>query len=116
VKGYWSGYEVQIRNEYKGDDRTQPVDWGTGAIYGRSATRKVVSNDNEFFTMTINARGGHFGVWLNGYPVTDWEDTRAPAASARQGLKTAAGTISLQAHDPTTDLNFRNIRLATLPK
>lgn len=116
AKGYWTGYEVQIRNEFKADDRTQPVDWGTGAVYNRAATRKVVPNDNEFFIMTINVRGAHFGVWVNGYPVTDWEDTRPPAATARQGLKTAAGTISLQAHDPTTDLNFRNIRLAALPK
>ena len=115
-KSYWTGYEVQIRNEYKDNDRTQPVDWGTGAIYGRSATRNVVSNDNEFFTMTINVRGNHFGVWLNGYPVTDWEDTRPAADSARQGAKTAPGAISLQAHDPTTDLNFRNIRLAEFPK
>jgi len=116
AKGYWTGYEVQIRNEYKDNDRTQPVDWGTGAIYGRSATRNVLTNDNEFFTMTINVRGTHFGVWLNGYPVTDWEDTRPEGATARQGAKTAAGAISLQAHDPTTDLNFRNIRLEELPK
>jgi hypothetical protein len=113
---YWTGYEVQIRNEYKADDRTQPVDWGTGAVYGRAATRKVVSNDNEYFTMTIVARGGRFTVWVNGYPTTDWEDTRPPAPTRREGTKLAPGTISLQAHDPTTDLNFRNIRLAPLPK
>ena len=106
----------QIRNEYKGDDRTQPVDWGTGAIYGRSATRKVVPNDNEFFTMTINARGPHFGVWVNGYPTTDWTDARPVAQSVRQGAKVEAGTISLQAHDPTTDLLFKNIRLVAFPK
>src|SRR3989442_10608510 len=74
--GFWTGYESQIRNEYKDGDRAQPVDYGTGAIYGRVATRKVVANDNEFFTMTIDARGPHLAVWVNGYPVTDWEDAR----------------------------------------
>ena len=114
-KGYWSGYESQIRNEYKDGDRTQPVDWGTGAIYNRKATRKVVPNDGEYFTKTIVANGRHLAVWVNGYPVTDWEDDRPEGANARQQAKLKAGTISLQAHDPTTNLDFRNIRIAELP-
>jgi len=113
---FWSGYEVQIRNEYKGGDRTQPVDWGTGAIYGRQATRKVVPNDGEFFVMSVVARGPQMDVWINGYPVTTWRDTRPEAANARQGARLAAGVISLQAHDPTTNLDFRNLRAASLPK
>lgn len=112
---YWNGYESQIRNEYKDGDRTKPVDWGTGAIYNRVATRKVVTDDGAFFTKTIVASGKHFSVWLNGYQVTDWEDPRPEGKNARQQARLAAGTISLQAHDPTTNLDFRNIRLAPLP-
>jgi hypothetical protein len=113
--GYWSGYESQIRNEFKGD-RTQPVDWGTGAVYNRQATRKVVPNDGEYFTKTIVARGRHIGIWVNGYPVTSWEDDRPEGMNARKEARLRAGTLSLQAHDPTTNLDFRNIRLASLPK
>lgn len=113
--GYWSGYESQIRNEYKDGDRTKPVDWGTGAIYNRVATRKVVTNDNEFFTKTIAAYGKHISVWLNGYLVTDWDDPRPDAPTVRQGARTAAGPFSLQAHDPTTNLDFKNIRVEVLP-
>jgi hypothetical protein len=112
---YWNGYESQIRNEYKDGDRTKPVDWGTGAIYNRVATRKVVSDDGVYFTKTIVASEKHFSVWLNGYPVTDWEDPRPDNENARQGARLKAGAISLQAHDPTTNLDFRNIRLAPLP-
>lgn len=115
-KGYWSGYESQIRNEYAEGDRAKPVDWGTGAIYSRMAARKVVSNDNQFFTKTIVARGRHMAVWIDGYPVTDWEDPRPESGNARQGARLAAGPISLQAHDPTTNLDFRNIRIAELAK
>ena len=115
-KAYWSGYESQIRNEYAEGDRTKPVDWGTGAIYNRVAARKVVANDNQFFTKTIVARGRHMAVWIDGYPVTDWEDTRAESGSTRQGARVAAGPISLQAHDPTTNLDFRNIRIAGFPR
>jgi hypothetical protein len=112
---YWNGYEVQIRNEYKDGDRTKPVDWGTGAIYNRVATRKVVSDDGVFYAKTIAANGKHFAVWLNGYPVTDWDDPRPEGSNVRQNARLGAGTISLQAHDPTTNLDFKNVRLAVLP-
>jgi hypothetical protein len=36
--------------------------------------------------------------------------------NARKEARLAAGVMSLQAHDPTTNLDFRNIRLAPLPK
>jgi len=112
---YWNGYEVQIRNEYKDGDRTKPVDWGTGAMYNRVATRKVVSDDGVFYAKTIAANGKHFAVWLNGYPVTDWDDPRPEGDNARQNARLGAGTISLQAHDPTTNLDFKNVRLGVLP-
>jgi hypothetical protein len=48
-------------------------------------------------------------VWVNGYAAADWEDQRPEAALA-------AGPIGLQAHDPTTNLDFRNIRIAELPR
>jgi len=106
--GHWSGYESQIRNEYKDGDRTKAVDFGTGGIYRYQAARKVVPNDNEFFTKTIVACGRHMATWVNGYPVSNWEDTNA------EGLK--AGPIGLQAHDPTTNLDFRNIRAQSLKR
>ncbi len=114
--GYWTGYESQIRNEYKDGDRTQAVDFGTGGIYRNQAARKVVSDDNRFFTKTIVAYGRHMAVWVDGYQVSDWEDPNPEGQSVRKKeavLK--AGTISLQAHDPTTNLDFRNMRLARLP-
>jgi hypothetical protein len=113
---FWSGYEAQIRNQWQGDDRTKPVDYGTGAIYNRQAARKVVSNDSEWFTMTVIAHGSHLATWVNGYQVTDFTDTRPADKSARKGLKLDKGPISLQGHDPTTDLSFRNIRIEAMPR
>jgi hypothetical protein len=112
---FWAGYESQIRNQWQGEDRTKPVDFGTGGIYNRQPARKVVSNDREWFTKTIIAAGNHLAVWVNGYQVSDFTDTRPPAANARQGTKTDAGVIGLQGHDPTTDLSFRRIRIKALP-
>ena len=52
---------------------------------------------------------------VNGYQVTDWTDHRPPHDNPRSGLRLEPGTISLQAHDPTTNLRFRNLRIAELP-
>jgi hypothetical protein len=112
---FWSGYEAQIRNQWQGDDRTKPVDFGTGGIYGRQPARRVISTDREWFTLTIIAHGPHLATWVNGIQVTDWTDTRAPNESARRGYRAAPGVLSLQGHDPTTDLSFRNLRIAELP-
>lgn len=116
AKGYWTGYEAQIRNEYKEGDRTKPVDIGSGGLYFYHPSRKVVSNDNEFFTLTVIAKGRHISIWNNGYPTADYEDTRPEGQNARKEARIAGGTLSLQAHDPTTNLDFRNIRIVKLPK
>jgi hypothetical protein len=110
-----NGYEFQIQNGYKDNDRTKPEDFGTGAIFRLAPARKVVSNDHEWFTATLVANGPHFATWINGYPVVDWTDKREPNENPREGLRLDAGHFSLQGHDPGTDLNFRNVRIEILP-
>jgi hypothetical protein len=109
------GYEFQIHNGYKDGDRTQPIDQGTGAIFRRAPARIVLSNDNEWFTATLVAHGPNFFCWVDGYPVTNWTDRREPSDNPREGLRLAPGHISLQGHDPTTDLEFRNLRISEYP-
>ncbi len=111
----WNGYESQIHNGYKNDDRAQPADCGTGGIFRRQNARRVVANDREWFAKTIHADGNHMAVWVNGYQVSDWSDTRKPAENPRQGQRLKAGTVILQGHDPTSDFLFRNIRIVELP-
>jgi hypothetical protein len=114
---FWSGYEAQIRNEYKGDNPAQAVDYGTGGIYNRQAARRIEAKDNEWFTQTIVAAGRQMGVWVNGVMVTSWEDPRPAGLNPRAGqARLLRGTLSLQAHDPTTNLDFRNVCIAPLPK
>ena len=114
---FWAGYEDQIRNQWQGEDRTKPVDYGTGAIYNRLPVRKVISSDREWFTMTLFVSGNHISSYVDGYLVADFTDTRPATAdkNARNGIRTEAGCIGLQGHDPTTDLSFRNIRVAEMP-
>jgi len=109
-----NGYEVQIDNSIDGDDRTKPKNAGTGAIFRRSTARRVVSSDHEWCTITLVASGNRFETWVNGYCVTDWTDERSPDENPRRGRRNEAGHISLQGHDATTDISFRDLKAAEL--
>ena len=135
---YQQGYEAQIQNSFMASpskeytiDRYDPktnallgkdkvkydsFDYGTGGIYRRIPARFQACKDMEWFTMTILAQGRHMGVWVNGLMVTDWTDNRPINDNARNGCRLEAGNISLQGHDPTTNLDFRNIRIAEFGK
>jgi hypothetical protein len=134
---YQNGYEAQINNnftasppkEYVVDEfdpkthkpiekkkvKSSAVDFGTGSIYRRIPATKDIAKDGEWFTMTILAHGNHFATWVNGIQTIDWYDRRPMNDNARNGYRKEAGHISLQGHDPTTNLSFRNIRIAELP-
>jgi hypothetical protein len=113
---YLNGYECQISNPVVDNDPTKPKDSGTGAIYRRTTARRVVPKDRQWFTTTLVADGPHVAVWVGGQQVTDWTDDRPPHENPRNGLRLAPGTIALQGHDPTTNLRFRNLKIAELPK
>jgi hypothetical protein len=134
---YQNGYEAQIQNgfdqdppkdytveeydpqthELKGKKTVKSAadDYGTGAIYRRVPARRAVAKDHEWFTMTVVADGKHLATWVNGIQQTDWTDNRPLKDNARNGCRLEKGPISLQGHDATTDLCFRNIRIAELP-
>lgn len=110
------GYESQIHHGFAHGDRTQPTDYGTGGIFRRQPARRVMADDLQWFHKTVVAEGAHLATWVNGYQVADWTDDRPPHENPRQGLRTTAGTIMIQGHDPGTDLSFRRLRAGELPK
>lgn len=115
---FWKGYESQVRNEWRGDDRARPVDFGTGGLYGIQPARKVVSTDYEWFDKTIVCVGNQMAVWINGYQVSNFTDTRPvnEEGDAKQGYVPGPGTIHLQGHDPTTDLSFKDMNIQVYPE
>ena len=135
---YQNGYEAQIHNGFDPDKPKEytveeydpktnelkdkkkvkyaAIDYGTGAIYRRIPARKQAAKDGEWFTMTVVADGRHIATWVNGVQTVDWTDNRPLKDNARNGCRLEKGAISLQGHDPTTDIDFRNLRLAELPK
>ena len=107
------GYEMQLHNGIKDGDRSKPADSGTGAIFRRVAARYVPANDREFMTAVLIAQGDRFASWVNGYQVVNWRDTREPNPNPRAGKRLEAGHLSLQGHDPTTDLDFKAVDVHT---
>ncbi|MCA8988352.1 MAG: DUF1080 domain-containing protein [Planctomycetaceae bacterium] len=110
-----NGYEVQIHNGFHEGDRNRPNNAGTGAIFRRIEARRVVSSDQQWCTLTLITSGNQISTWVDGYPVVSWKDDRKPDENPRKGQRLEAGHLSLQGHDPTTDLFFRNIRIEPLP-
>jgi hypothetical protein len=110
------GYEFQIHNGYENGDPRQPADQGAGAIFRRVKARRVVSQDHEWNAITLNASGNRFATWVNGYQTAFWVDTRESDVNPRRGRRDDAGHLSLQGHDSTTDLNYREIRIAPHPE
>ena len=55
-----------------------------------------MADDLKWFYKTIVADGPHVAVWVNGYQVTDWTDTRPADPNPRKGLRARAR----HDHDP----------------
>jgi WD40 repeat protein len=112
---FMNGYEAQVYNRCVEGDPSKPVQWATGGIDDRQNARRLISRDFIPYRMTVTAQGPHLATWINGYQVTDWTDTRRPDANPRRGLRPQPGTLQLQAHDPLTDLEYKNIQIVEVP-
>jgi hypothetical protein len=111
-----TGYEMPVLSEYRSGNRSQALPESTGALKGLQTPRKVLGDDNQYIAATIAAYGRHIQIWIDGYPVSDYQDTRAEGTTPQREARTTAGTITLQSPDEKANLDFRNIRLAQLPK
>ncbi len=107
------GYECQIGHKYQ-QDRRRAVDFGMGGIFKRQAARAVLSDEAEWTSVTIAAHGNHFATWVQGVQVVDVIDDRAANDNPRNGLRTEAGSIILQAHDADCHIRFRKLQASEL--
>lgn len=104
------GYEIQINNTHS--DRRR-----TGGLYAvADVMDESPANDNEWFTQQVTVNGNHIVVRVNGEVTADYtepEDVhREPDWSGRL---LSHGTVALQAHDPSSEVHFRNVMIRPLP-
>jgi fucose permease len=91
-----TGYEAQVDNH----DPNNP----TGSIYGMHKAEKLITRDGEWFTMQVTADGPHIIVEVNGEKVVDAQNNRFQS-----------GTIALQAHDPGSVIEYKDVEIKLLP-
>ena len=104
------GYEAQV-NATHGDPKK------TGSLYAVSNVDKANHNDNEWYTEEIIVNGKNIKIVVNGETVVDFteEDDRQPGKDFTRVLSPEGGTFAFQAHDPKSEVHFRNIMVKKLP-
>jgi hypothetical protein len=111
-----NGYELQVQNAENPKDTKRFEGDRMGGIFRRVDPRKTNTKDGQWVSVTLVAFGPRFATWVNGEPMVAFEDDRKPDENPRKGLRLDAGHISLQGHDETTNVSFRDLKIATLPK
>lgn len=101
------GYEIQV-NQTHGDPRK------SGSIWDVSDVKETFVQDDEWYNMHIIVDGKRITVKLNDKIVTDFteEADRQPGADFTRIL--TSGTIALQAHDPNSIVQYKNIQIKPL--
>lgn len=108
-----NGYECQLHHGFN-KDRRLPADSGMGGIFRRQPARAVLSDEDQTAHVTVVADGPHFASWVEGIQVVDWTDTREADSNPRKGLRLEAGTLQLQAHDPTCKVQFETLGIGPI--
>lgn len=105
-----AGFEVQVNNTFKGDNRR------TGSLYGVRNVYKQFADDNEWFNLNIQVRGKNVQVRLNGMLVVDYVEPDPPFRADHAFERVIDhGTFALQGHDPASTTHFKNMRVRPLP-
>ncbi|MBL6832301.1 MAG: DUF1080 domain-containing protein [Pirellulales bacterium] len=105
------GYEMQVNNS-QGD----PV--RTGSIYYFVKNFTPPAEDNEWFTQELIVKGKAMTVIVDGKVLFEYVEPEGATGAAPGGggdHKLSSGTFALQAHDPGSEVHYRNIRVKRLP-
>ncbi len=88
----------------------------SGSLYGIVKVTDPPARDNEWYTNNIRVEGRHVVIRINGQVVVDYtEPENQTPHSDRFDRRLGQGTFALQAHDPDSEVWFRNIRVRRLP-
>ena len=98
------GYEVQVNNS-QGD----PV--RTGSLYNVVKNFTAPAEDDTWFTLEVMVVGKAVTVRVDGRVLYEFVEPEGVTGTR----KLAAGTFAIQAHDPGSEVHYRNIRVKRLP-
>lgn len=97
------GYEMQVNNS-----QTDPV--RTGSIYNTVKNFVPPADDDTWFTQELIVKGRAMAVIVNGRVLFEFVEPDGVTGTR----KLSAGTFALQAHDPGSEVHYKNIRVKRL--
>lgn len=103
------GYEVQVNNSQSDPKRT-------AGLYAVKDNFQAPVKDDVWFTMRIRVEGQHVRTFVNDKLIVDYTQPKQPDRPAdMKGRVLSSGTFALQAHDPDSEVHYRNIKVRVLP-
>ncbi|MEM1354739.1 MAG: DUF1080 domain-containing protein [Planctomycetota bacterium] len=99
------GFECQVANGY-GDPRK------TASIYAIDDIAESPAKDNAWFHYHIRVQDGTITIWINGDLANEW--TQPEDWNNNNRNLNNPGTIALQAHDPGSEVRFKNLKLRVI--
>ena len=103
------GYEVQVNNSHSDPKRT-------AGLYAVKDNYQAPAKDDAWFTLRIRVEGRRIRTFVDDKPIIDYTQPKRPQRPAdMQGRVLSSGTFALQAHDPGSEVHYRNIKLRVLP-
>jgi Domain of Unknown Function (DUF1080)/FHA domain len=76
--------------------------------------RKIKISGSTMATIAVHDR--HIAVWINGYPVSEFTDTRPEGGSTDKNAQLAAGVIALPLQSSGDAVDYAQIKLTLLAK
>ena len=98
------GYEVQVNNSQQDPVRT-------GSLYNVVKTFTPPAKDDTWFTMEVVVNGKAVGVKVDDTVLYEFVEPEGLTGTRRL----SEGTFALQAHDPGSEVHYRNLRVKRLP-
>jgi hypothetical protein len=104
------GYEAQV-------NATQADPKKTGSLYAVKDVLEANHKDDEWYSEEVIVEGKRIQIKVNGKTVVDFteEPDRKAGADFTRVLEKDGGTFAFQAHDPESEVHFRNVRVKKLP-
>jgi len=118
-----NGYECQVNSTHKDPKKT-------GSLYGvvnilvlkegdkepkggvHIKRDKAPSTDGEWFDYHITVKGKKITIKVNGETTVEYTE---PDDLEATGRKISKGTFAIQAHDPKSEIHFKDIQVKVLP-
>lgn len=107
-KGGWprKGYECQVNNTHKDPKKT-------AGIYAVKDNFKAPAKDFEWFNYEIILTGKRIRTKINGETIIDFTEPENHNVRGWPDRRVSEGTFAIQAHDPGSEVHYRNIKVKT---